>query len=92
MYINKQSIVQAQFNSNSIENLINVKITLKNIFYNSIQNITNLKICKTQPGGVFCLSSRDQLIIDIKYVNKQTNKIYINKQTNHIFINKTNNS
>ena len=28
------------------------------------------------------------LIIDIEYVNKQTNKIYINKQTNNIYINK----
>ena len=27
------------------------------------------------------------MIIDIKYVNKQTNKTYINKQTNNIFIN-----
>ena len=33
-------------------------------------------------------SFRVQLIIDIKYVNKQTNKIYINKQTNNIYINK----
>ena len=35
----------------------------------------------SQQGGVICLSFRDQLIIDVKYVNKQTNNIYINKQT-----------
>ena len=29
-----------------------------------------------------------QLIIDVKYVNKQTSKIYINKQTNNIYRNK----
>merc|ERR1712239_109837 len=28
-----------------------------------------------------CSSFRDQLIIDIKYVNKQTNNMYINKKT-----------
>ena len=28
-----------------------------------------------------CSSLRDQLVIDIKYVNKQTNNMYINKQT-----------
>merc|ERR1712101_53644 len=32
-------------------------------------------------GGVICSSFRDQLIIDIRYVNKQTNNMYINKQT-----------
>ena len=42
----------------------------------------------SQQGGVICSSFRVQLIIDIKYVNKQTNKIYINKQTNNIYINK----
>ena len=31
--------------------------------------------------GVICLSLRNQLIIDIKYVNKLTNNMYINKQT-----------
>ena len=30
---------------------------------------------------------RNQLIIDTKYINKQTDKIYINKQTNNIYIN-----
>ena len=28
-----------------------------------------------------CSSFRDQMIIDIKYVNKQTNNMFINKQT-----------
>ena len=32
-------------------------------------------------GGVICSSLRVQLIIDIKYVNKQTNNMYKNKQT-----------
>ena len=35
----------------------------------------------SQQGGVICSSFRDQLIIDIRYVNKQTNNMYINKQT-----------
>ena len=35
-----------------------------------------------------CSSFRDQLIIDVEYVNKQTIKIYINKQTNNIYENK----
>ena len=35
----------------------------------------------SQWGGVICSSFRDQLIIDIRYVNKQTNNMYINKQT-----------
>ena len=35
----------------------------------------------TQQGGVNCSSIRDQLIIYLKYVNKQTNKLYINKKT-----------
>ena len=47
MYINKQTTAKAEFNPNSIKNLINVKMTFKNIFHNSIQNITNLKICMT---------------------------------------------
>ena len=34
-----------------------------------------------QQGGVICSSFRDQLIIDLKYVNKQTKNMYINKQT-----------
>ena len=35
----------------------------------------------SQQGGVICSSFRDQLIINIKYKNKQTNNMYINKQT-----------
>merc|ERR1711867_66123 len=33
-------------------------------------------------------SFRGKLIIDTKYINKETNKIYINKQINNIYINK----
>ena len=47
MYINKQTTAKAGFNPNSIENLINVKTTYKNIFNNLIRNITNLIICMT---------------------------------------------
>ena len=47
MYINKQTTAKAGFNPNSIENLINVKTTFKNIFHNLIKNITNLIICMT---------------------------------------------
>ena len=47
MYINKQTTAKAGFNPNSIRNLINVKTTFKNIFHNSIKNITNLIICMT---------------------------------------------
>ena len=43
MYINKQTTAKARYNPNSIKNFINVKTTFKNIFYNLIQNITNLK-------------------------------------------------
>ena len=35
----------------------------------------------SQQGDVIYSSFRDQQIIDIKYVNKQTNNMYINKQT-----------
>ena len=45
MYINKQTTAKAEFNPSSIENIFKVETTLKNIFDNLIQNITNLKIC-----------------------------------------------
>ena len=47
MYINKQTTAKAGFNPNSIENLINMKTTFKNIFHNLIKNITNLITCMT---------------------------------------------
>ena len=49
MYINKQTTAKAEFNPNSIKNLLNVKTTFKNLFHNLIQNITNLKIFMTWP-------------------------------------------
>ena len=48
MYRNKQTTDKAGFNPNSIKHFINIKTTFKNIFYNSIENITNLKICMIQ--------------------------------------------
>ena len=47
MYINKQRTANAGLNPNSIKNSINMKRTIKIIFHNLIQNITNLKICMT---------------------------------------------
>ena len=47
IYINKQKKAKTEFNPSSIKNLFNVKMTFKNIFHNSIQNITNLKMCMT---------------------------------------------
>ena len=47
IYIHKQTTAKAEFNSSSINNLFDVEKTFKNVFENLIQNITNLKICKT---------------------------------------------
>ena len=65
MYINKQTTAKAGFNSNSIDNFINVKMTFKNIFHNL------LHIDFT----IFYL----QMSIHIGNIRKQV-KIYINKQ------------
>ncbi len=82
MYTNKQTTAKAGFNLNSIKNFINVKTTFKNIFHNLIQILLTLKYAwRSQQGSVIRSSFRDQLIIDIKYVNKLTNNMYINKQT-----------
>ena len=65
MYINKNTTVKAGFNSNTIKNFINVKMTFKNIFHNLIHiDFT-----------IFCL----QMSTLIGDVSKQ-GKIYINKQ------------
>ena len=65
MYINKQTTAKAGFNPNSIENLINVKTTYKNIFHNLIHIDFTL----------FCL----QMSIQIGIFSKK-GKNYINKQ------------
>ena len=65
MYINKQTIVKAGFNPNSIQNFSNVKTTFKNIFHNLIY-IDFI---------IFCL----QISIQIDNVSKQ-GKMYIKKQ------------
>ena len=64
MYINKQTTAKAEFNPNSIENLINMKMTFKNIF----DNLIHIDV------PIFCL----QVSIQIGNISKQE-KIYINK-------------
>jgi len=82
MYINKQTTANAEFNPNYIKNLFNVKITFKTSSTIQYKILLTLKYAwHSQWGGVICSSFRDKLIIDIKYVNKQTNNMYINKQT-----------
>ena len=67
MYINKQTTAKAEFNPNSIKNLINVKTIFKNIIHNLIQiDFT-----------IFCL----QMSIQIGNVSKQGKILY--KQTNY---------
>ena len=70
MYINKQTTAKAGFNPNSIKNLINVKMTFKNIFHNLIHiDFT-----------IFCL----QMSIQIGKANKKGKNLY--KQTNTIMV------
>ena len=66
MHINKQATTKAGFNLNSIKNLINLKMTFKNIFFNIIHiDLT-----------IFFL----QISIQIDDVSKQRNNLY--RQTN----------
>ena len=67
MYINKQTTVKAGFNTNTIKNFFNVKMTFKNIFHNLI-NIDFI---------IFYL----QMSIKIGNVSKQGKKLH--KQTNN---------
>ena len=70
IYINKKTKVKARFNSNSIKNFINVKMTFKNIFHNLIYiDFT-----------IFCL----QMSIEIDNVYKKEKNQY--KQTKETII------
>ena len=82
MYINKQTTANAEFNPNSIKIFLMWKWHLKISATIQYQILLTLKCAwHSQWGGVICSSFRDKMIIDIKYVNKQTNNMYINKQT-----------
>ena len=65
IYINKQTTAKTGFNTNSIKNFINVKMTFENIFHNLIH----------MDFTIFCL----WISIQIGNVSKQ-GKIYIKKQ------------
>ena len=66
MYITKQTTAKAEFNLNSIENLINVKTTFKNIFHNLIY--------------IYFIIFYLQMSVKIGNVSKQGKKLH--KQTN----------